>query len=54
MLDLWRAQTSAEEWVETFCDLVKNGSPIGWAEEQGQIKAGVGPFLERRSESAQA
>ena len=22
--------------------------PIGWAEEQGQINAGVGPFLQRR------
>jgi hypothetical protein len=40
VLDLWRAQTSAEKWVETFCDLVRQWKPIGWAEEQGQIRAG--------------
>jgi predicted phage terminase large subunit-like protein len=48
VLDQWRAQTSAEKWVESFCDLVRQWKPIGWAEEQGQIRAGVGPFLERR------
>ena len=26
--------------------------PIGWAEEQGQIRSGVGPFLEKRMRSA--
>ena len=45
---MWRAQTSADKWIETFCDLVQQWKPIGWAEEQGQIRAGVGPFLERR------
>ena len=48
VLDLWRAQASADKWIEAFCDLVQYWKPIGWAEEQGQIKAGVGPFLERR------
>ena len=48
VLDLWRQQTSAEKWVESFCDLVRQWKPIGWAEETGQIRAGVGPFLERR------
>jgi predicted phage terminase large subunit-like protein len=47
VLDLWRRQTSSEKWVEVFCDLVQQWKPIGWAEETGQIKAGVGPFLER-------
>lgn len=47
VLDLWRKQASADEWVEAFCDLVKEWKPIGWAEETGQIKAGVGPFLTR-------
>jgi hypothetical protein len=28
--------------------LVQQWKPIGWAEEQGQIRAGVGPFLDRR------
>ena len=35
-------------WVEAFCDLVERWNPVAWAEEQGQIKAGIGPFLDRR------
>ena len=48
VLDLWRMQASADGWIEAFCDLVQQWKPIGWAEEQGQIRAGVGPFLDRR------
>jgi len=48
LLDLWRNQTASDQWIESFCDLVRQWRPIGWAEEQGQIKAGVGPFLDRR------
>lgn len=47
LLDLWRKQASSDVWVESFCSLVKEWQPREWAEEQGQIKAGVGPFLER-------
>jgi predicted phage terminase large subunit-like protein len=48
LLDLWRRQAASDEWVEAFCDLVRLWNPIGWAEEQGQIKSGVGPFLTKR------
>ena len=48
LLDLWRGQTASDQWIESFCDLVRQWRPIGWAEEQGQIKAGIGPFLDRR------
>ncbi|MDE2106111.1 MAG: phage terminase large subunit [Patescibacteria group bacterium] len=48
VLDLWRGQTTPDKWIEVFCDLVEDWRPIGWAEETGQIKASVGPFLERR------
>lgn len=48
LLDIWREQASSDVWVEAFCDLVKKWGPIGWAEETGQIKSGVGPFLVRR------
>ena len=48
LLDLWRKQAASDEWVEAFCELVKRWKPIGWAEETGQINAGVGPFLTRR------
>jgi predicted phage terminase large subunit-like protein len=48
LLDLWRKQTASDVWVESFCDAVLEWRPLAWAEETGQIKAGVGPFLERR------
>lgn len=54
LLDLWRKQASSEVWVEVFCDLVRKWKPLEWAEEQGQIKAGVGPFLDRRQREREA
>ena len=54
LLDLYRAQTTPDKWIEAFCDLVEQWKPIGWAEETGQIKAGVGPFLERRQRERKA
>jgi len=54
LLDLWRAQASADQWIEAFCDLVIDWKPMGWAEEQGQIRSGVGPFLDRRQRERKA
>jgi len=54
VLDLWRKQTTSDEWVEVFCDLVKKWKPLGWAEETGQINAAVGPFLIKRMRERQA
>jgi predicted phage terminase large subunit-like protein len=54
LLDLWRGQAASDAWVEAFCDLVIQWKPIGWAEEQGQIRAGVGPFLDRRMRERRA
>lgn len=54
VLDLWRGQTASDVWVEAFCDLVRQWKPMAWAEEQGQIKAGIGPFLIRRMRERQA
>lgn len=54
LLDLWRKQASSDVWVESFCDLVREYEPMSWAEETGQIKSGVGPFLERRMRERQA
>lgn len=54
LLDLWRGQTASDEWIEAFCDLVAKWRPIGWAEETGQIKSGVGPFLQKRMMERQA
>ena len=54
LLDIWRRQAASDEWVEAWCDLVLKWRPIGWAEETGQIKAGVGPFLDKRSRERRA
>jgi predicted phage terminase large subunit-like protein len=54
LLDQWRKQTSSDQWVEAFCDLVKEWKPLAVAEETGQIKSGVGPFLEHRMRARQA
>lgn len=45
LLDLWREKASSDVWVGSFCDLVLKWKPVGWAEETGQIRSGVGPFL---------
>jgi len=54
LLDLWRKQASSDQWIESFCDMVLQWKPMSWAEEQGQIKSGVGPFLDRRQRDRQA
>lgn len=54
LLDLWRKQTASDEWVDAFCDMVIEHKPLGWAEEQGQIKSGVGPFLTKRQRERSA
>ena len=54
LLDLWRKQASSDQWIESFCDMVLQWKPMAWAEEQGQIKSGVGPFLERRMRDRRA
>ena len=41
VLDLWRKQSSSDEWIESFCRLIKEYKPREWAEEQGQIRAGA-------------
>ena len=54
LLDLWRERSASDRWVESFCDLVIKWKPMGWAEEQGQIRSGVGPFLEQRQRERKA
>ena len=54
LLDRWRKQSSSDEWIEAFCDLVQEWKPMGWAEEKGQISAGVGPALDRRQRERKA
>jgi predicted phage terminase large subunit-like protein len=54
LVDLWREQAASDAWVSAFCDLVRKWRPGGWAEETGQIKSGVGPFLTREMHARHA
>src|SRR5215831_2549196 len=54
LLDIWRNRASSEKWVESFCDLVLKWKPMAWAEEQGQIRSGIGPYLDRRQRERKA
>jgi len=54
LCDFWRRQASTDVWVEAFCDMVKRWKPLEWAEEQGQIKSGVGPFRDQMMRQRQS
>jgi len=54
LLDLWRGQTASDVWIEAFCNLVLKWKPLEWAEETGQIKASLGPFIDRRQRERKA
>ena len=54
LLDLWRGQKQGDVWIDALCDLVLQWKPMGWAEEQGQIKSAIGPFLEKRMRERKA
>ena len=48
LLDCWRKQSATDEFVEAFCDLVKQWKPIGWAAEKGQLANAIDPFMVTR------
>lgn len=54
LLDLWRGQKQGDVWIDALCDLVLEWKPMEWAEETGQIKAALGPFLDRRMRERKA
>jgi predicted phage terminase large subunit-like protein len=54
LLDLWRGQTQGDVWIDALCDMVLRWKPIAWAEETGQIKAALGPFIEQQMRKRRA
>jgi predicted phage terminase large subunit-like protein len=48
LLDLWRERAASDKWAEALIDLMERWKTVTWAEETGQIKASVGPFLTKR------
>jgi len=48
LLDLYRAQVSPDQWIDPLLDMMARWKTITWAEEAGQIKNSVGPFITKR------
>ena len=48
ILDMWRAQTDADVWIDKLADLILKWRPVCWSGEKGQILRSVGPFMNRR------
>jgi predicted phage terminase large subunit-like protein len=48
ILDLWREHADSAAWAEALIDLMFKWKTITWAEEAGQIKNSVGPFITKR------
>lgn len=47
LCDIWRGQATSDVWCNAFCDMVLRWKPMGAAEETGQIKSAIGPWLDR-------
>ena len=54
LLDLWRAQSQSDVWVESAIDLMKAWQPVRWFEENSVINKSVGPFLVQRMRERKA
>lgn len=54
VIDWWRGQTAADEWIERKCDLVIKYSPACWFGESGPIRRSVEPFMMRRMQDRNA
>lgn len=48
IVDLWREQSDSLVWVESLMDFIVRYRPVGWAEETGQIRAALGPLIDKR------
>jgi predicted phage terminase large subunit-like protein len=48
LVDLWRERTTPDKWIDALADLILKWQPSEWADETGQIRGSVGPFLLRR------
>lgn len=48
VLDWWRGQASADQWIERKCDLIIEHKPVCWFGESGPIRRAVEPFMLRR------
>ena len=52
LLEVWRERASCDAGSRASATWSCKWKPIGWAEEKGQIAAGIGPYLDDGSASA--
>jgi predicted phage terminase large subunit-like protein len=50
LLDLWREQTAADVWIETYLALVGKHQPHMWAAEKGVIEKSLAPYIAKAQE----
>lgn len=48
LIDWWRGQTAADQWVESMCDMIQRHKPQCWFGEAGPIRRSVEPWLLKR------
>lgn len=48
VIDLWRAKTSPDVWIDALLALVKRYRPLKWFAESGVIKRAIEPMLQAR------
>lgn len=48
LIDWWKGQTNADEWIESQLDLIAEHQPLLWVGEAGPIKRSIEPFLLKR------
>lgn len=48
VLDWWFEQTTADKWIESMLDMVREHRPFVWFGEGGVIRRAVEPFLKKR------
>lgn len=48
LLEGWRAQATADKWIEAQCDLITKHKPFAWFGEAGVIAKAIEPMLRRR------
>jgi predicted phage terminase large subunit-like protein len=48
VLDLWRAQTESDIWVERLLDMIELYKPLMWAEEKDNIGKALSPIIAKR------
>jgi len=54
VLDWWRGQTTADEWIDRKCDLIKRHKPQRWFGEAGVIRKAIEPYMKKRMEERHA